>query len=121
MRYLCLVYHDARELEGLPRCEYEAIVDDVRAYRDELRQSGQHIVFSPLQSLEPATTIRVHNGHIAISDGPYATTREQLGGFFVVTARDLNEVIRMAARMTPARRGVVEVRPIHELEDESPP
>ena len=115
MRYLCLVYHAEAEVDALPGREYDAIVKEVLDYREELRQSGHYIVSSPLQPVRTATTIRVRNGKLAITDGPFAETREQLGGFYLIEARDLNDAIRVAAKMPPARLGCIEVRPVKEL------
>jgi hypothetical protein len=115
MKYLCLVYHEEAKIDALPASEYNAIVNETLAYRDELRQGGHYIDASPLQYVQSATTIRVRNGKVSITDGPFAETKEQLGGFYLIEARDLNEAIRLAASMPPARVGSIEVRPIQEL------
>jgi hypothetical protein len=116
MKYLCLVYQEEARIDALPEDGYDAIVADALAYRDELRQSGHDIASSPLQPVSAATTLRVRNGHLTITDGPFAETKEQLGGFYLIEARDLNDAIRVAARMPPARLGSVEVRPLKEFE-----
>ena len=116
MKYLCLVYQEETKVDVLPEEEYAAIVSDVLAYREELRQSGHHIASSSLQPVRTATTLRVRNGNLSIIDGPVAETREQLGGFYLIEARDLNDAIRVAARMPPARLGAIEVRPLQELD-----
>lgn len=115
MKYLCLVYHEEEAIEALPGSEYDAIIGEVLAYREELRQSGHYIASSPLQPVRAATTIRVRGGRASITDGPFAETREQLGGFYLIEARDLNEAIRLASRMPPARVGSIEVRPLKEV------
>jgi hypothetical protein len=115
VKYLCLVYHDETWLDALPEREYDALVGEVLEYREDLERSGHHIASDVLQSVQMATTIRVRNGKVSITDGPFAETREQLGGFVLIEARDLNEAIRVAAKMPPARMGCVEVRPIREL------
>lgn len=120
MKYLCLVYHVETEVDALPEKEYDAIVDEVLEYREVLRQSGHYIFSSPLQSVQSATTIRVRNGRTSITDGPFAETREQLGGFYLIEARDLNDAIRIASRMPPARLGCIEVRPLKELAPNPP-
>jgi hypothetical protein len=112
MKYLCLVYHEETAVDALPAREYDAIVNEVLAYREDLRQSGHYIASSPLQPVQTATTIRVRGGKVSITDGPFAETREQLGGFYLIEARDLNEAIRLASKMPPARIGSVEVRPL---------
>lgn len=115
MKYLCLVYHEEAKIDALPANEYDELVHDVLDFRQELGQSGHLIASSPLQSVKSATTIRVRNGKLAITDGPFAETREQLGGFYLIEARDLNEAIRVASKMPPARLGSIEVRPLQEL------
>lgn len=116
MKYLCLVYHDEAKVDALPRSEYDEIIRDVLDCREELRESGHSIDSSPLQLVETAATIRVRNGMMSITDGPFAETKEQLGGFCLIDARDLNDAIRLASRMPPARLGCIEIRPIKELE-----
>src|SRR5262245_31262596 len=115
MKYLCLIYHQEAEVDALPASEYDAIVSEVLDYREELQRSGHYIVSSPLQSVQTAATIRVRNGKLSITDGPFAETKEQLGGFYLIEARDLNDAIRLASRMPPARIGCIEVRPLKEF------
>jgi hypothetical protein len=116
VKYLCLVYHEEAKIDGLPESEYDAIVNEVLDYREDLRQGGHYITSSPLQSVQAATTIRVRSGTMSITDGPFAETKEQLGGFYLIEARDLNEAIRLASRMPPARIGSIEVRPLKEFD-----
>ena len=115
MRYLCLVFHEEDTIDALPDSEYNAIIDGVIEYRDELRRSGHYIASSPLQSVRTATTIRVRNGKVTITDGPFAETKEQLGGFYLIEAVDLNDAIRLASRMPPACLRSIEVRPLKEI------
>jgi hypothetical protein len=116
MKYLCLVYHEEAKIDTMPRGEYDAIVDAVLEYREELRSSGHYIDSSPLQPVRSATTIRVRHGHVTITDGPFAETREQLGGYYIINATDLNDAIRVASKMPPARLGCIEVRPLAEFD-----
>lgn len=116
MKYLCLVYHEEAKVDALPACKYDAIVREVLDYREELRQRGHYIASSPLQPVREAMTVRVRNGKLSITDGPFAETREQLGGFYLIEARDLNDAIRLASKMPPARLGCIEVRPIKEFD-----
>jgi len=116
MKYLCLVYHEEAKIDALPKSEYDAIVREVLDYREELRRGGHYITSDGLQSVHTATTIRVRSGKVSITDGPFAETREQLGGFYLIEARDLNEAIRLAAKMPPARLGSIEVRPLKEFD-----
>ena len=115
MKYLCLVYQEETKLDAMSESEYDAVVSETLDYREELRQSGHYIASSPLQPVQMATTIRVRNGKVFITDGPFAETKEQLGGFYLIEARDLNDAIRLASKMPPARLGCIEVRPIKEL------
>jgi hypothetical protein len=115
MKYLCLVYQNEAEVDAVAEAEYNTIVRDTLAYREELKQSGHYITSSPLEGVEAATTIRVRHGRVTITDGPFAETKEQLGGFYLIEARDLNDAIRVASRMPPARIGCIEVRPLKEL------
>ena len=115
MKYLCLVYHEEATIAALPAAEYDAIVGEVLAYREELRRSGHYLASSPLQPVRSAATVRVRGGKVSVADGPVAETTEQLGGFYLIVARDLNEAIRLAARMPPARVGSIEVRPLMEV------
>lgn len=112
MKYLCLIYQDEAEIDAMPEREYDAIVRDVLEYRHELQESGHYVASSPLQSVHTATTIRVRNGKVMITDGPFAEAREQIGGFYLIEAIDLNEAIRIVSRMPPARIASIEVRPL---------
>jgi hypothetical protein len=108
MKYLCLVYLDEDKLHAIDDSECQACGDG-------LRKSGHHIAAEALQSVDTATTVRVRNGKVSITDGPFAETKEQLAGFYLVDAVDLNEAIRLAAKIPPARVGSIEVRPTREL------
>ena len=115
MRYLCLVYHEEANVNALSQCEYNAHLQGVLDYREELKRSGHYVDSSPLQSVDTATTLRLRNGRVAITDGPFAETKEQLGGFYLIEARDLNDAIRIASKMPPLQLGCIEVRPVQEF------
>ena len=115
MKYLCLIYHDEAKIEALPQSEFDAIMNDVFEYREELRSGGHYVLSSPLQATRDAMTVRVRSGNVTVTDGPFAETREQLGGFYLIEARDLNEAIRLASKMPPARFGSIEVRALNEV------
>jgi hypothetical protein len=117
MKYLCLVYHEEAAIEALPEREHTAIIGEVLDYRNELGRRGHYLASSPLQPVRTAATVRVRNGLMSITDGPFAETREQVGGFYLIEARDLNDAIRLASRMPPARLGAIEVRPLKEIEE----
>ncbi|HEX9626555.1 MAG TPA: YciI family protein [Acidiferrobacterales bacterium] len=108
MKYLCLVYGDERDMENMPDGE-------CFDYVEALQKAGHHIAAEALQPVHTATTVRVRNGKVSITDGPFAETKEQLAGFYLIDARDLDEAIQIAAKIPPAMVGCVEVRPVREL------
>jgi hypothetical protein len=112
MQYLCLIYFDEKKLEDLPEAERNALYDEAYAYYDELVKNGHGIAGDALQSVKQATTVRIQKGKTSITDGPYVETKEQLGGFILMEAKDLEEAIRLASNIPPARLGGVEVRPV---------
>ena len=116
MQYLCLVYADEARLAAMTQREVDALIDETNANNEELRASGHLLLAQALEHVEGAVTVRVRDGRLSATDGPFAETNEQLGGFVLIEARDLNEAIRVASKIPPARLGCVEVRPIQELE-----
>ena len=109
MKYLCLVY---LEEEKLHACAADR---ECAACGAELRERGVLLAAEPLHPVDTATTVRVRNGKVLMTDGPFAETKEQLAGFYLIDARDLNDAIQIASRIPPAREGSVEVRPVREL------
>jgi hypothetical protein len=114
MRYLCLAYEQEQQLDALSRAEWEALRGETLDYVEALQQSGQLILTHALQSVETATTVRVRNGSPSITDGPFAETKETLGGFFLIEAKDLQDAIDVASRWPSARLGAIEVRPVED-------
>lgn len=112
MKYMLLVYSDEK---AWTETEREHCFAESTELTHELHAKGQFCGASPLQSITTATSVRVRDGKRLVTDGPFAETREQLGGFFLVEARDLNDAITIAGRIPAARKGTVEVRPVHEL------
>lgn len=108
MKYLCLVYSAEKELESLTDAECMAVSESIAA-------AGQRIAAEALESVQTATSLRVRNGKISITDGPFAETKEQLAGFYLIEAPDLNDAIRVAADIPAARVGTIEIRPVREL------
>ena len=108
MKYLCLVYLDENRLPEVRDSECKACGDGLRA-------SGHHIAAEALQSVHTATTVRIRNGKLSVTDGPFAETKEQLAGFYLVDAKDLDQAIQLASKIPPARIGSIEVRPVREL------
>jgi hypothetical protein len=115
MKYVCLVYLVERDMSAMTRKEADTCVEESLAYDDDLRKAGHFLVAHALQPVEAATTIRVRSGKLSTTDGPFAETKEQLGGFILIEARDLNEAIQVAAKIPMARHGSIEVRPIREI------
>jgi hypothetical protein len=109
VKYLCLVYLDQQSWSAVPDPE-------CAQYGKGLRDSGHWVTGSALQPTSTATTVRVRNGQVSVTDGPFAETKEQLAGFYLIEARDLNEAIALAAKIPPARAGSIEVRPARELD-----
>ena len=115
MRFMFTIYHDEKVLEAMPDAERQALVDAAIEYAEDLQRSGYYIASSALQRIATARTIRPHAGALSTSVGAFAETKERLGGFFVIEARDMDEACAIAARFPPARIAVLEVRPLQEL------
>lgn len=113
MKYLCLICAE-KVMEQMPEADAERHFEEYREFTDELRSSGHYLGCNRLLPATAATTIRVRNGRISVTDGPFAETKEQLGGYYLIEARDLNEAISVAARIPGARKGCVEIRPVAE-------
>ena len=108
MKYLCLVYLEHDKFTAVPDRECA----DCGA---GMRRSGVLVAAEALQPVEAATTLRMRNGRLSVVDGPFAETKEQLAGFYLIDARDLNEAIQVASKIPPIREGSIEVRPVREL------
>lgn len=115
MKYLCLVYYDEQKMQQLSQDEWDALNRECIACVADLQASGHFLEGAPLLSTETATTVRVRDGGPMITDGPFAETKEQLAGFYMLEARDCNEAIRLAQKIPPVRYGSVEIRPVREL------
>ncbi len=115
MKYLCLAYEEESKLNALSSDQWAELREETLSYLEELRARGHIITAEALQSVRAAATVRVRAGSVSVTDGPFAETKEQLGGFFLITARDLNEAIQVASRWPSARLGSIEVRPIEEV------
>src|SRR5882762_2224422 len=115
MKYLCLISFDERKLDALSKSELATLDEESLAYDQTLRKSGHFIAAQALESARAATTLRVRNGKVSVTDGPFAETNEQIGGFILIEAKDLNEAIQLASKIPVIRLGAIEVRPIKEL------
>jgi hypothetical protein len=116
MRYLCLIYDDEKKVGTMPKGESDAFMGEYFAFTEGIKKSGHYLGGEALQPVQTATTVRVRNGKLSTTDGPFAETKEQLGGYYLINARDLNDAIQVASRIPSARLGSVEVRPIMEFD-----
>jgi hypothetical protein len=114
MKYLCLIYEDEKLWHSMPKGEAEKVYGEYFTFTDGIRKSGHYIGGNPLQPTNTATTVRVRNGKVSTTDGPFAETKEQLGGFWVIRAADLDAALDWAAKGSAACREPVEVRPFQD-------
>ena len=115
MKYLCLIYHDENVREAMMKQDADKMRADYFSFTDDIRKSGHYLGGNALQPTATATTVRVRNGRTATTDGPFAETKEQLAGYYLVEAKDLNDAVLVGARIPGARFGSIEVRPILEI------
>ena len=115
MKYLCMVIVDEKKLNAMSESASQALDDESLAYDDTLRAGGHFLAAQALESVQAATTVRLRGGKVSITDGPFAETNEQIGGFILIEAKDLNEAIQLASKIPAIRLGGIEVRPIKEL------
>jgi hypothetical protein len=115
MKYLCLIYDDEKKWETMSKAEADAYMGEYFAFTDAIKGSGHYIAGEALQPVQTATTVRSRNGKLSTTDGPFAETKEQLGGYYLIEARDLNDALQVAQRIPSVRTGSIEVRPIQEF------
>ncbi|MBD8560307.1 YciI family protein [Pseudomonas fluorescens] len=113
MKYLCLIYSDEQVLHTSPDSPHDS---ECLAYAESIQASGRMLAAEPLESVTTATTVRMRSGKLSITDGPFAETKEQLAGFYLIDAKDLNEALQVAGGIPAARVGSVEVRPVRQLD-----
>lgn len=112
MQYLCLIYEAESTMPSRPQEEQEAIMGEYFSFTNDVRESGKMVAGDALMPTETATTVRVREGKTVTTDGPFAETKEQLGGYYLLECDDLDEAIALASRIPSARWGSIEVRPI---------
>ena len=112
MKYLCLIYNDEREMGTMPRPDGEKMMTEYADFTESIKKSGHYKGGDALQPTTTATTVRVRQNKVSTTDGPFAETKEQLGGFYMIDAKDLNDAISVASRIPGAKTGSVEVRPV---------
>jgi hypothetical protein len=120
MKYMLLIYHDEPSWDAITEAERQQIYVEYRKLRSELESRGQFVTGSQLQPIATATSVRVRDRKELVTDGPFAETHEQLGGYFLVEAKDLDEATSIAARIPSARTGTIEVRPLVEMAAQAP-
>ena len=114
MKYLCLIYDDEQEWAKMPKEVQDKYMGEYRAFGESVQKSGHYIGGNQLQPSHTATIVRSRNGKVSTTDGPFVETKEQLGGYYLIDAKDLNDAIQVASRIPSARFGSIEVRPIVE-------
>jgi hypothetical protein len=114
MKYLCLIYDEEKRFGTMSKSDMDALMGEYYAFTTDIRKSGQYLGGNDLKPVASATTVRVRNGKVSTTDGPFAETKEQLGGYYLIEAKDLNEAIQVAARIPSAKLGSIEVRPVQE-------
>ena len=112
MKYLCMIYDDESSWGKMPKAEADAMMGDYFAFTEGIKKSGHYIGGNALQPTQTATTVRLRQGKMSTTDGPFAETKEQLGGYYLIEAKDLNDAIQVASKIPAAKTGSVEVRPI---------
>ncbi len=118
MRYLCMIYDDEKTWASMSKEDSGAYMGEYFAFTEGIKKSGHYVGGEALQPVSTATTVRVRNGKMSTTDGPFAETKEQLGGYYLIEARDLNDAIQVAAKIPSARLGSIEVRPIMEFDQQ---
>ena len=114
MKYLLMCCMEEKQLAEKSKSDCEALMEETSAYCEALHKNGHLIVAEALEPVDMATTVRVRHGTLSTTDGPFAETKEQFGGFFLINARDLNEAIQVASKFPSVRLGSMEVRPVME-------
>ena len=115
MKYLLMCCHDEKEVDSMSKGECDAVMEETMAYCEALKKSGQLLAVEQLEPIQTAMSVRVRSGKLSVTDGPFAETKEQLGGFFLISARDLNEAIQVASKFPSVRFGTMEVRPVRDI------
>src|SRR5262245_31193164 len=115
MKYLCLVYYQESEIGEMSQEQWDALNTECIAYGESISSSGHRLGGAALEPTPTATTVRVRNGKVSTTDGPFAETKEQLAGFYFIEAKDLDDAIEVASAIPPARLGSIEIRPVREL------
>lgn len=112
MQYMCLIYDDEQVFHGMGDEERNQVYAEYGTFTESIRESGAYVAGDALQPTSTATTVRIRDGKTLVTDGPFAETKEQLGGYYLVDAKDMDEALKIAERIPSARYGSIEVRPV---------
>ncbi|HKT35785.1 MAG TPA: YciI family protein [Nitrospira sp.] len=115
MKYLLMCCHEEKKWDSMSKPECDAVMEETMAYCEALKKSGQLLAVEQLEPIQTAMSVRVRSGKLTVTDGPFAETKEQLGGFFLINAHDLNEALQVASKFPSVRFGTMEVRPVRDL------
>lgn len=116
MKYLLLCCHEEKKLDSMSKSDCDAMMEETVAYCELLKKSGHLLAVEQLEPVQKAVSVRGRNGNLSVTDGPFAETKEQIGGYFLIDARDLNEAIQVASKFPSVRFGTMEVRPVREFQ-----
>lgn len=120
MRYLCLIYDEEKAMGSMSKADADAFMGEYFTFTNDIKSSGHYVAGEALHPVATATTLRIRHGKTSTTDGPFAETKEQLGGFYMIEAKDLNEVLQIAAKIPSARTGSIEVRPVVDFSQPQP-
>ena len=112
MKFLCLIYDEENQWETMAKSEVDTLMSEFRAFTENIKGSGHYVGGNRLRPTQTARTVRIRNGKLLATDGPFAETKEQLGGYYIIEAKDLDDAVKVASRIPSARFGSIEVRPI---------
>ncbi len=121
MKYLLLCCHEEKKLDSMSKSECDTIMEETVAYCEALKKSGHLLAVEQLEPIQTAMSVRVQNGKLSVTDGPFAETKEQVGGYFLIEARDVNEAIQVASKFPSVRFGTMEVRPVKDFPGSNSP
>jgi hypothetical protein len=115
MKYLLMCCHEEKTWDSMSKNECDAVMEETKGYIEALKKSGHLLAVEQLEPIQTAMSVRIRSGQLSVTDGPFAETKEQLGGFFLISARDLNEAIQVASKFPSVRFGTMEVRPVRDV------
>ncbi|MFN8583186.1 MAG: YciI family protein [Gemmatimonadaceae bacterium] len=121
MRYVCLIYDEEKKMGTMSKSDADTFMAEYFQFTEDIKRGGQYVAGEALQPIQTATSVRLRGGKLSTTDGPFAETKEQLGGFYLIEARDLNEALQIASRIPSARTGTIEVRPVVDFSKQAEP